>query len=152
MGSPIRRVFFIALLLPVLLYGQDPEVAIVPRPEKIQINHGELSLRHPVNVFYLEEFAELTELLELIPNLKLEGLEQIKKIRRNQQGVQLLHAEDYDQVDSNGYLLEIDHKGIVLKAHSAQAMIPGIYSLMQLCLLADDEELPYLRIEDKPQF
>ncbi|MGO1596292.1 MAG: glycoside hydrolase family 20 protein [Sphingobacterium sp.] len=152
MGSKIRCVFFIVLLIPVLLYGQDPEIAIVPRPAKIQINHGELSLNNAIDVFYLEEFAELSELLEVIPNLKLGDSEQVKKIRRNQQGIRLSRAEDYDQVDANGYLLEIDHKGILLKAHSPQAMISGIYSLMQLCLLTDDQELPYLRIDDKPQF
>ena len=109
-------------------------------------------MKDPQTLYFLEEFTPLVELIEDIPNLTLNDQEQIKKTRRNQQGIRLLKAEDYDQIDPTGYLLEIDHNGITLKAHSAKAMIPGVFSLMQIVLMSKDEKLPYLRIEDKPQF
>lgn len=152
MGSQICRLVSVIFLFPILLHGQDPDIAIVPRPSKIQINHGELFLGNTMDVFYFEEFEEPKELLQSIPHLELGNMEEIKRPRRSHQGIRLLRAEDYDQVDPTGYLLEIDHRGILVKAHSAQAMISGIYSLMQLCLLTEGETLPYLRIDDKPQF
>lgn len=148
----ILRLLFYFALLPLSLFSQAPDVALIPRPSKMQINHGELSMTDPQTLYFLEEFTPLVELIEKIPNLNLSDQEQIKKTRRNQQGIRLLKAEDYDQIDPTGYLLEIDHNGITLKAHSAKAMIPGVFSLMQIVLMSEDEKLPYLRIEDKPQF
>src|SRR5690606_36949257 len=114
---------------------------------------GEINLNQNLDLFYTEEFAELTDLLSEIPGLLIENSELIKKIKKQHStGFRLFKAEDYDHVDPNGYLLEIDEKGILLKAHSAKAMLPGIYSIVQLSLLNDGKTLPYVRIDDKPRF
>lgn len=152
MGTQIRQLVCFILLLPTLLYGQNSDIALVPRPSKIQIDHGHLSLNKSMDLFFLQEFNQLPELVTEIPNLQAGNVEEIKRVRRNHQGIRLLRAEEYDQVPPTGYLLEINHKGITLKAHTAEAMIPGVYSLMQLCMQAEDDSLPYLRIEDQPQY
>jgi hexosaminidase len=117
------------------------------------VQDGEFPLGQIIDLYYTEEFASNTELLREVPGLQIGNSEQIKKLKKqHNQGLRLLKAEEFDHVDPNGYLLEIDENGILLKAHSAKAMLPGIYSLVQLSYLNDLKFLPYVKIEDKPRF
>src|SRR5690606_36132450 len=100
----ILRLLFYFALLPLSLFSQAPDVALIPRPSKMQINQGELSMTDHQTLYYLVEFNPHVELIEKIPNLDQSEQEQIKKTRRNQQGIRLLKAKDYDQTDPTGYL------------------------------------------------
>lgn len=148
------RVLLVLLYLsPLFLFSQEQDIDIVPRPSKIMVQDGEFPLGQIIDLYYTEEFASNTELLREVPGLQIGNSEQIKKLKKqHNQGLRLLKAEEFDHVDPNGYLLEIDENGILLKAHSAKAMLPGIYSLVQLSYLNDLKFLPYVKIEDKPRF
>lgn len=148
-----RILLVLLYLLPLFLFSQEQDIDIVPRPSKIMVQDGEFPLGQIIDLYYTEEFASNTELLREVPGLQIGNSEQIKKLKKqHNQGLRLLKAEEFDHVDPNGYLLEIDEKGILLKAHSAKAMLPGIYSLVQLSYLNDLKFLPYVKIEDKPRF
>lgn len=148
-----RILLVLLYLLPLFLFSQEQDIDIVPRPSKIMVQDGEFPLGQIIDLYYTEEFASNTELLREVPGLQIGNSEQIKKLKKqHNQGLRLLKAEEFDHVDPNGYLLEIDENGILLKAHSAKAMLPGIYSLVQLSYLNDLKFLPYVKIEDKPRF
>ena len=153
MITHLRKLLVLICLFPLFLFAQEQEISIIPRPTKISLQEGELNLNQKIDLYYTDEFAQLADLLNEIPGLQIGNTEVVKKIKKqHQSGIRLFKAEDFDRVDPNGYLLEIDDKGILLKAHSAKAMLPGIYSIVQLSYLKDGKSLPYIRIDDKPRF
>ncbi len=153
MITHLRKLLVLICLFPLFLFAQEQEISIIPRPTKISLQEGELNLNQKFDLHYTDEFAPLADLLNEIPGLQIGNTEVVKKIKKqHQSGIRLFKAEDFDRVDPNGYLLEIDDKGILLKAHSAKAMLPGIYSIVQLSYLKDGKSLPYIRIDDKPRF
>jgi len=153
MVNHLRKLLVLICISPLFLFAQEQDIAIIPRPTKVIPQDGELNLNQKIDLFYTEEFSQLTELLNEIPGLQIGNSELVKKIKKQHNtGIRLLKAEEYDRVDPNGYLLEIDDKGILLKAHSPKAMLPGIYSIVQLSYLNDAKTLPFVRIEDKPRF
>ena len=153
MITHLRKQLVLICLFPLFLFAQEQEISIIPRPTKISLQEGELNLNQKIDLHYTDEFAQLADLLNEIPGLQIGNTEVVKKIKKqHQSGIRLFKAEDFDRVDPNGYLLEIDDKGILLKAHSAKAMLPGIYSIVQLSYLKDGKSLPYIRIDDKPRF
>src|SRR5690606_13376212 len=114
---------------------------------------GTLNLHQSFDVFLIEDFADLSSLVREIPAISIANMETIKKVKKqNQQGLRLFKAKEYDQVALNGYLLEIDEDGILLKAHTNEGMISGIFTLTQLCLLANEQGIPYLNINDQPKY
>lgn len=153
MITHLRKLLVLICSFPLFLFAQEQEISIIPRPTKISLQEGELNLNQKIDLHYTDEFAQLADLLHEIPGLQIGNTEVVKKIKKqHQSGIRLFKAEDFDRVDPNGYLLEIDDKGILLKAHSAKAMLPGIYSIVQLSYLNDGKSLPYIRIDDKPRF
>lgn len=153
MITHLRKLLVLICSFPLFLFAQEQEISIIPRPTKISLQEGELNLNQKIDLHYTDEFAQLADLLNEIPGLQIGNTEVVKKIKKqHQSGIRLFKAEDFDRVDPNGYLLEIDDKGILLKAHSAKAMLPGIYSIVQLSYLNDAKSLPYIRIDDKPRF
>ena len=141
------------LLFPFQGLSQEKEIALIPRPSKIQINEGSFDLSTAVNLFLTEEFSELTSLIYEIPGITISATETIKKVKKkDHNGLRLLKAEPKDNVSPNGYLLEIDEAGITLKAQNPTGMISAIYTLIQLKYLEESNKLPYLRIEDQPRF
>ncbi len=151
--NQLIHVLVLILFFPVLLKAQDKEITLIPRPAKIQVLEGSYDLSKSVNLFISEEFTSLTMLLNEIPNLSIGVSETIKKIRKQHQtGLRLFKAEDKDRVDPTGYVLEIDETGVAIKAHQVSGMISGIYSLVQLSMLEGLDNLPFVRIEDKPRY
>ncbi|SDL68969.1 Beta-hexosaminidase [Sphingobacterium mizutaii] len=153
MVKHLRKLLFLTCLLPLWLSAQEQEIAIIPRPVKVLSMEGELNLNQKLDLYYTEEFSQVADLVNEIPGIHIGNSELVKKIKKqHQSGIRLFKAEEFDRVDPNGYLIEVDEHGILVKAHSPQAMIPGIYSLVQLSYLNDSKSLPYVRIEDKPRF
>ncbi|VTQ05694.1 hypothetical protein [Sphingobacterium daejeonense] len=108
-----RILLVLLYLLPLFLFSQEQDIDIVPRPSKIMVQDGEFPLGQIIDLYYTEEFASNTELLREVPGLQIGNSEQIKKLKKqHNQGLRLLKAEEFDHVDPNGYLLEIDEKGI----------------------------------------
>ncbi|MGV6944781.1 glycoside hydrolase family 20 protein [Sphingobacterium kyonggiense] len=149
----MRYLLVLLLISPLSSFAQDKEIALIPQPYKTTVLEGELLLNSIQPLFYAEDFSTLSALVYHIPGLQIGNSELVKKVKKqHQQGIRLFKAEQRDQVDPQGYLLEIDQSGISLKAHDREGMISGIYSLMQLSYLNNQEKLPYIQILDKPRF
>ncbi len=153
MVNLLQKLLVLICLAPLTLKAQDQEIAIIPRPTNVVAHDGEFNLNQSINLYFTEDFSDLKDLLSEVPGLRIGNSELIKKVKRQHNtGIRLLRAEEYDHVDPKGYLLEVDEQGILLKAHSAQAMLPGIYTLAQLSYLNDTTSLPCVKIDDKPRF
>lgn len=153
MIGQLRKLWVVILIFPLQLIAQNTEISLIPQPSKIQILQGELDLHQNFEAFLFEEFADLADLISEIPGVSLAKIETIKKVKKQHNiGIRLFKAKEYDQVAANGYLLEVDESGILLKANTKEGMISGIFTLVQLSYLADKQSIPYLRINDQPKF
>ncbi len=153
MKTKLFHLLVLLLISNLSLFAQDKEISLIPRPSKMIVMDGKLSLDQNFPLYYTEEFAAVIDLLYEIPSLKINSNELVKKIRKQHQlGVRLFKAQDRDKIDPNGYSLEIDDSGILLKAHQASGMISGIYTLVQLNLLEGPHALSHIQIQDKPRF
>src|SRR5690606_1005411 len=143
----LRKLLFLNCLLPLWLSAQEHEFSVVPRPVKVLPLEGYLSLNHKLDLSFTEACSQVPDQVSAMPGINIGHSELVKKIKKqHQSGIRLFKAEEFDRVDPNGYLIEVDEHGILVKAHSPQAMIPGIYSLVQLSYLNDSKSLPYVRI------
>ncbi len=136
-------------------FAQQSEPNLIPRPEKVLLSgYGNYQIPPNIAVYITENFANVASLLSEYPNLTTLPPETVKKIgKKHNQGIRLFQADGVDKIESNAYKLTIDETGILIKAHNPEAMISGIYTLIQLALLQEDPlSLPQLVIQDKPRF
>jgi len=136
-------------------FAQQSEPNLIPRPEKVLLSgYGNYQIPPNIAVYITENFANVASLLSEYPNLTTLPPETVKKIgKKHNQGIRLFQADGVDKIEANAYKLTIDETGILIKAHNPEAMISGIYTLIQLALLQEDPlSLPQLVVQDKPRF
>ena len=150
-----RRLFTLILtLLSLSAYAQLSEPALIPKPQKVTLAEGHYSISNTSSIYTTEDFSLATELLTSYAYFNALPIEVVKKIgKKHGQGIRLFPAEPVDKIATNGYKLDIDDNGILIKAHNVNAMITGIHTLIQLGLLQENPtELPQLTIYDEPRF
>lgn len=147
-------ILFSFLSLPYFGFSQYEELALIPKPNKINLGEGKYSIPSNSPFYVAENFASIASLLSNYPGLKTMPLELVKKVsKKHNQGIRFLQAEEIDKIAPKAYKLIIDHNGILLKAHSKEAMLSGLYSLIQLGMLQENPLiLPVLTIQDSPRF
>ncbi|MFD1769744.1 glycoside hydrolase family 20 protein [Sphingobacterium suaedae] len=151
------RILFILILgafLPILTTAQDHEPHLIPKPNKITYGEGIFEIPYDIPVFATETFIGVSNLLSEYPGLNHLPVEVVKKIgKKHQRGIRLFPAESMDKIEPNDYKLQIDESGILIKANSSEAMVSGLYTLIQLGMLQEQSSrLPQLTIQDSPRF
>jgi len=149
----IILVLFCTLLSSFVGKAQQ-QLDLIPKPAQMTISSGTYILAPTVNIYASEEFMSTAELFSEYPTRPFVEVQKLKSLKKNiKESFRILKATDSDKLNENAYLLQIDETGILLKAHQPQALIHGIYTLVQMGMLADHpESLPYVHIIDEPQF
>lgn len=151
--SPCLYVVF--LTLGANLFAQERSLDLIPKPQKLQFNEGELRLDQPFSLFYDGDFDTVATLMQSIPDISLSSVEPRKKMRKRQQGRVILVRKPNEGIviPAQGFQLRIDSSAIVIDAHRAEAAIQAVHTLHQIRLLQGDvAQLPALRMEDEPRF
>lgn len=140
-------------LMAVSVLAQEP-VAIIPRPNVLEIHPGTFVFPPSMPVYAAEPFMEAATLLNEHPVAQFLPATEIRSRRRiPETGVRLIEADAEDGLPQRAYRLVVDSSGIVIMAHDTQPMIQGIMTLLQLAhTRADERLLPALFIEDQPRF
>ena len=132
--------FFLLFILPTILVAQD----IVPLPQDFIVSNEEYVLDENTVIHYEEGLKEQAELLEefLSPatgfDLKISKIES-----STEKGIYL---ELVDQMEEEGYLLDVTKQSISIKASSAAGIFYGTQTLRQLLPV---EIYSRARIKDK---
>lgn len=142
------------LLYPLLSEAQKNHLNLIPKPDKVTYGEGIFQIAPNIALYSTETFAEASILLKEYPQLQTAPLEIVKKVNKKyQHGIRLFPAEQVDKIPANGFRLQIDASGILIKANEPKAMIHGLYTLIQMGMLQDNPlELQQLTIDDKPRF
>ncbi len=132
------RIFISLLLLCCLRAAAQP--ALIPEPKQIEWGKGGLSLDKGLSVQssdFPHEAARLLRLLEERHILPARSQRPAFVIRKAEMG-------------KEAYRLEVNARGILLEAATAQGAFYGIQTFMQL--LQPGGPLPFCRIADEPAF
>ncbi|WP_437922231.1 glycoside hydrolase family 20 protein [Sphingobacterium sp. LRF_L2] len=146
--------FLLSVLLPFFGIAQSTSLPLIPKPNKVTFGEGTYKVPTNVGLYTTEMYASSASLLSEYPTLQTSAVEILKKVtKKHQQGIRLFPAESADKIAQGAYRLQIDDAGILIKANDPQAMISGIYTLLQLALLQENPSvLPQLTIDDNPRF
>ena len=117
---------------------------IIPKPSKITLATGTYTIPAHLSVIVSDEFQEATQLLNEHPAIKSITIEVLKKNKKApKEGFRIVKAVDADNLSKNAYSIQIDEKGLLLRAWNVPQAIHGIYTLIQLGYLqADASKLP----------
>lgn len=127
---------------------------IIPKPSKITLATGTYTIPAHLQVIVSDEFQEATQLLTEHPAIKSLAIEVLKKNKKGpKEGFRIIKAVDADNLSKNAYSIQIDEKGLLLRAWNVPQVINGIYTLVQLGYLqADPSKIAYSTIVDEPRF
>ncbi len=154
--SAMRNILLVLLtvFLSPSISAQQKALNLIPKPNKVVYGEGTTQLSSSMSVFVTAEYENLIPLLSGFPEIAALPVEVIKKVgKKHQTGIRILPATPPDNIQPNAYRLQIDESGIIIKANEAQAMISGIYTLIQMGLLAENgTTLPHITIDDSPRF
>lgn len=143
------------IYFPSILQAQvSLELPLIPKPNKITYLEGNLDLNRTMPFYISEEFGEMKYLLQELPLIQVDKVEEVRKLRRSQNnGLRLLKAEETDRIAADAYKLTINDSGIILKAHNVEALIDGILTLSQITYFTGENKVLHaLEIEDSPRF
>jgi hexosaminidase len=164
---------FLSFAVIYLLFGgtvwAEPQApAIIPLPQKMQIQAGSFSLRlldrfggsstrictgttaEETGLYLAEQLQQRTGLhLHLLPDSKGE----------EPGNILLKLATTSPELDEEGYALTVAPKGIVIEANSSAGLFYGVQSLLQLLPVVNTNgpgptswSIPCVHIEDQPRF
>ncbi|MCL7988226.1 family 20 glycosylhydrolase [Sphingobacterium sp. lm-10] len=133
--------------------AQELHADLIPKPNKVVINEGALSLDQSFPVYYSERFMELSQLATDIPGMRISSFELFKRVKKQQPtSIWILESQASDNLRASEYTLIINPRGIVIKSPDVAGAMAGMQSLHQLRMLQDSNALPFVEIQDKPRF
>src|SRR5690606_37829205 len=133
--------------------GQN-QIALIPRPNTLEIHEGEFVFPSVTPVYAFDEFSDVASLLAEHPYANFTPAERIKSHKRIPEGgIRLIRARAEDHLPADAYRLTVDTGGIMITAHQPAAVVNGILTLLQLAYTQPNGRiLPAMMIEDKPRF
>lgn len=144
----------LAIFISSSITAQHKALNLIPKPNKITYGVGTTQISSSMSIYVTEEFKNLAPLLSAYPEIAALQVEVIKKVgKKHHTGIRIFPATPQDKIQPGAYRLQVDESGILIKAGETQAMISGIYTLVQLGLLEQNANvLPQLTIDDSPRF
>ncbi|WP_426350534.1 glycoside hydrolase family 20 zincin-like fold domain-containing protein [Alloiococcus sp. CFN-8] len=124
---------------------------ILPRPQKVDLKEGKLYLPYNSRIIIPEGNNELLHPAKRLQATLREELGQdfkIEKVSSSKGNVTLLVDA---AIKEEGYILEIDKEGVRITGHDYVGVLYGTETLKQI-ILQKGAVLPYLKIEDYPEF
>jgi hexosaminidase len=148
----MRKLILVACILvsscaPVEQRNSAAEISIIPKPVKVEVANGSLTLNNSVSVI-----AETDEEKQLIPfieeflkgrNISIDGTAD-QKIT--------LALVNGDSINQEGYQVKIYDENVTIRGYSLAALFYGIQTFVQLFPPAGENVLPYVTITDYPRF
>ncbi|WP_293946214.1 MULTISPECIES: beta-N-acetylhexosaminidase [unclassified Sphingobacterium] len=127
---------------------------IIPKPSRVTVATGIYNIPAQLSVIVSDDFQAAAQLLTEHPAIKGLTLEVLKKNKKApKEGFRIIKAVDTDNLSKNAYSIQIDEKGLLLKAWDTPQAINGIYTLIQLGYLqTDPSQIAFATIVDEPRF
>ena len=151
----LRNMLYTAvfMLLSFPLMAAD-SVAVIPRPLVLKQDSGIFTFPDITDVYAFDDFLEVAALLKEHPYIHFAEAQRIRSLKRAPgTGILLLKPRQGDLLAANAYRLQVTSAGIRLTAHTREAMLNGILTLLQIAYVQPDgRTLPTLLIEDAPRF
>ncbi|QIH31990.1 family 20 glycosylhydrolase [Sphingobacterium sp. DR205] len=127
---------------------------LIPKPSKVTVATGIYNIPTQLSVIVSDDFQAAAQLLTEHPAIKGLTFEVLKKNKKTpKEGFRIIKAVDADNLSKNAYSIQIDEKGLLLKAWDTPQVINGIYTLIQLGYLqTDPSQIAFATIVDEPRF
>lgn len=136
------------------------ENRILPKPLEFKENKGSFQINKDTKIFISEkELIDVGTYLQ--ENLKLIGKLQVTEEESKENYIKLIVDKKNTELGNEGYTLEVDEKGVILKGMKAEGIFRGIQTLKQLLpseIVGEKiiEEIkwnmPFVEIKDKPEY
>lgn len=143
----LKTLLLSALLLTgsAMTMGQD----IIPAPMHVETTKGKLSLNKQLTIVTNTEGAEIEDLIAFVENSPIDASYTGKKSSRRYLELAIDPESKYGD---EGYTLEVNQRGISIKAKTTAGLFYGFQSILQLAEANDFKEIDGIKIEDEPRF
>ena len=148
----MKKVIITLLFLPFVYLTNAADLSLIPYPQQVEYNKGSLILEKNFPV----EFEGVSDqLVASFLNNQLNWASNQSVVSKNKALVKLSIVDRGDSDNEDWYSLEIDKKGVLIKATTSKGLLYGIESLNQILYQTNNEgvfELPYVKISDNPAY
>lgn len=133
------------LMLPTKFMAQATHQStnIIPRPNHIKISGGRWSIKNPMIYTNLRDLGEKNALKSRLRNV----LKRNVQWGKSNASIKCIITDRVGETE--GYKLDVNASGILIKARTAQGLSHAVSTLGQLI---DHNTLPYVSIQDAPAF
>ncbi len=136
---------------------EKTELAVSPRPNQYEFAKGHLNLNNEIKIF--GNTPKLDEMVSYTTKTILEdaGLRLIASPVKTNSAFLKLELEDMKpESDMEGYTVEINRKGITIRASNETGIFYGVQTIRQMILAGKTPDgdclLPIVKIKDRPRF
>ncbi len=149
-----KSILLIAIFLSCFNISQAQKLDIIPKPVKVEQKEGVFVIPPSVQVV-LDKKVQLSSDYIKANLLKNTGINPIVSIgKSHKKNTISLLVDEKMSLPNDGYKLIINKKGIVVKGKSANGVLNGFQTLIQICTAKEVKKgtVPFVKIEDYPRF
>lgn len=149
-----RSVLLIAIFLSSLSTIQAQKLDIIPKPVKVEQNEGVFVIPSSVQIIVDKKAEKSAEYIKSSFS-KHTGINTIVSIgNKHKKNTIAFLVDEKMNLPNDGYKLNINKKGILVKGKSANGVLNGLQTLLQISSAKDIKKgnIPFVKIEDYPRF
>jgi hexosaminidase len=149
-----RSVLLIAIFLSSLSTIQAQKLDIIPKPVKVEQNEGVFIIPSSVQIIVDKKAEKSAEYIKTSLS-KYTGINAIVSIgNKHKKNTIAFLVDEKMNLPNDGYKLNINKKGILVKGKSANGVLNGLQTLLQISSAKDIKKgnIPFVKIEDYPRF
>jgi hexosaminidase len=149
-----KNILLIVLLLSSLHLIQAQKLDLIPKPVKVEQQEGVFVIPSSIQVVIDQKIKNSADYIRsnFARNASLNPVIAIGK-RHKKNTIALLIDQKMD-LPNDGYALIVNKKGILVKGKSANGVLNGFQTVVQLCSAKEVKKgtIPFVKIEDYPRF
>jgi hexosaminidase len=149
-----RSVLLIAIFLSSLSTIHAQKLDIIPKPVKVDQNEGVFIIPSSVQIIVDKKAEKSAEYIKSSFS-KYTGINAIVSIgNKHKKNTIAFLVDEKQNLPNDGYKLNINKKGILVKGKSANGVLNGLQTLLQISSAKDIKKgnIPFVKIEDYPRF
>jgi len=149
-----KSVLLIAIFLSSLSTIQAQKLDIIPKPVKVEQNEGAFIIPSSVQIIVDKKAEKSAEYIKTSFS-KYTGINAIVSIgNKHKKNTIAFLVDEKMNLPNDGYKLNINKKGILVKGKSANGVLNGLQTLLQISSAKDIKKgnIPFVKIEDYPRF
>jgi hexosaminidase len=149
-----KRILLMAIFLSSLNVLQAQQLDIIPKPVKIEQKDKAFIIPSSIKIV-VDKKIEQSRIYIASNFFKNTGINAaiVTGNKQDKNAIALL-VDEKISLPNDGYLLTVNKKGVIVKGKTANGVLNGFQTLMQICTAKEVKKgtIPFVKIEDYPRF